>query len=147
MRRSISGFAAVAAQAEQSPGLGHCLIVLRRSAAEGEPCQPEGEYPVKLVLLAAAAVLAASPAIADCQSDAQVQAEKVRTAQQLLGNQASAPMAEQCRTGSTLIAEAKRLNAINRNCQAQLQLTAQDLQRADQRIQAADQEYATQCGG
>ena len=45
-----------------------------------------------------------------------------------------------------LIAEAKRLNAINRNCQGQLQLTAQDLQRADQRIQAADQEYATQCG-
>jgi hypothetical protein len=102
--------------------------------------------PVKLVLLAAAAVLVAAPAFADCQSDAQVQAEKVRTAQQLLSNQASAPMTEQCRTGSTLIAEAKRLNTINRNCQGQLQLTAQDLQRADQRIQAADQEYATQCG-
>jgi hypothetical protein len=102
---------------------------------------------VKLVLLAAAAVLAASPVFANCQSDAQVQAEKVRTAQQLLSNQANAPMPEQCRTGSTLIAEAKRLSAINRNCQAQLQLTAQDLQRTDQRIQAADQEYATQCGG
>lgn len=102
---------------------------------------------MKLALIAAVAVFAAAPAFADCQSDAQVQAEKVRSAQQLLSNQASAPMAEQCRTGSTLIAEAKRLNAINRNCQMQLQLTAADLQRADQRIQAADQEYATQCGG
>ena len=102
---------------------------------------------MKLVLLAAAAVLAASPAFADCQSDAQVQSEKVRTAHQLLSNQANAPMAEQCRTGSTLIAEAKRLNTIRRNCQAELQLTAQDLQQQDQRLQAADQEYAARCGG
>ncbi|MGK9171191.1 hypothetical protein KXR53_33175 [Inquilinus limosus] len=102
---------------------------------------------MKLVLLAAAAVLAASPAFADCQTDAQVQSEKVRTATQALRNQANAPMADQCRTGMGLIAESKRLNAIYRTCQTQLQLTAQDLQQFEQRIQAADQEYATRCGG
>lgn len=102
---------------------------------------------MKLVLIAAAAVLAASPALADCRSDAQVQSEKVRTEHQLLNNQANAPLAEQCQTGSRLIAEAKRLNSIRRTCQAQLQLTAQDLQQQDQRIQAADQEYAARCGG
>ncbi|MGK9234205.1 hypothetical protein KXS07_21845 [Inquilinus limosus] len=102
---------------------------------------------MKLVLFAAAAVLAATPAFADCQTDAQAQAQKVRTAHQLLSNQANAPMTEQCRTGATLIAEAKRLSAIQHNCQAQLQLTAQQLHDADQRIQAADQEHATRCGG
>ncbi|WP_225765453.1 hypothetical protein [Inquilinus sp. Marseille-Q2685] len=102
---------------------------------------------MKLVLITAAAVLAASPAFADCQSDAQAQTDKVRTEHQLLSNQANAPLAEQCQTGSRLIAEAKRLNAIRRNCQAQLQLTAQELQQQDQRIQAADQEYTARCGG
>ena len=102
---------------------------------------------MKLALLAAAAVLAASPAFADCSSDAQAQAQKVRSTHQMLGSQANAPMAEQCQTGSSLIAETKRLNTIYRTCQTQLQLTAQQLQDMDQRIQQADQEYATRCGG
>ncbi|MBW8727420.1 MAG: hypothetical protein JF625_20010 [Inquilinus limosus] len=102
---------------------------------------------MKLALLAAAAALVAAPAFADCQSDAQVQTQKVRTATQTLQDQANAPLSDQCRTGMGLIAEAKRLNTIHRNCQAQLQLTPQDLQQADQRIQAADQEYAARCGG
>lgn len=102
---------------------------------------------MKLALLAAAAVIVATPAFADCQSDAQVQAQKVRAATQTLQEQSNAPMADQCRTGMGLIAEAKRLNTIRQNCQAELQLTAQDLQQADQRIQAADQEYTARCGG
>lgn len=102
---------------------------------------------MKFTLLAAAAVLAASPAFADCRSDAQVQSQRVRAATQTLNDQANAPMADQCRTGVGLIAEAKRLNTIRQNCQAELQLTAQDLQQAQQRIQAADQEYTARCGG
>lgn len=102
---------------------------------------------MKLALLAAAAALVAAPAFADCLSDAQLQTQKVRTATQTLEGQANAPLADQCRSGLGLIAEAKRLNTIHRNCQAELQLTAQDLQQADQRIQAADQEYAARCGG
>ena len=102
---------------------------------------------MKLTFLAAAAILAASPAFADCRSDAQAQAERVRAAHQMLSDQANAPMAEQCRTGASLIAEAKRLNTIQHNCQTQLQITVQQLQDSDQRIQAANQEHAARCSG
>jgi hypothetical protein len=102
---------------------------------------------VKLLLLAAATVLAASPALADCRSDAQTQAEKVRVARQELSTQSGAPMADQCRTGLGLIAESKRLNAIYRTCQADLSVSDQELQAFTQRIMAADQEYSARCSG
>ena len=102
---------------------------------------------VKLLLLAAATILAASPALADCRSDVQAQTQKVRAARDTLSTQTNAPMADQCRTGMGLIAESKRLNAIYRACQTDLRVSDQEMQQFDQRITAGDREYSARCGG
>jgi hypothetical protein len=117
----------------------------RRPAIGGLSCN--GSVPVKLVLFAAAAVLAASPALADCRSDINAQVEKVNAATQALNAQANAPMPDQCRTGKQLIADSKRLNTLYRTCRTAVKLTDEDLRQFDQRVQTADQDYAARCGG
>lgn len=105
---------------------------------------------MKRILLAAAiATLAASPAYAGCTEDAQAQAQKIQTLTQetMTKMQAGASKDEQCSASKGLMDETKKLVEIYKTCKAELNLTDAQIQQVDQQVATGDQSYAQQCGG
>jgi hypothetical protein len=103
----------------------------------------------RIVLAAAIAVLAASPAFAGCTEDAQAQAQKVTTLSQglMAKLQAQAPQAEQCPAMKEVMDETQKLVGMYKGCQADLKLTDAQLQQLDQQVATGQQGYSAQCGG
>ncbi|OWJ65315.1 hypothetical protein [Inquilinus limosus] len=103
---------------------------------------------MKRILLAAAiATLAASPAFAGCVEDAQAQAQKVQTLSQGLMSKAQAPQAEQCSAMKEVMDETQKLVGLYKGCQADLKLTDAQIQQLDQQVATGQQGYSAQCGG